>query len=559
MLTEIKEKLAQGQEKSYSLELRFIAAFLALLITLLLAVGVIFASFGIFDLNSSKTAALIGHELNGIAEQIKTDFNTVTSRAVTLSEGLSRELKLRLDESNIAPADISEHTDMLSELLDSVFPTMAAEIRSLHSSGVFLILDATVNPELAGAEHSKAGVFIKNIAAHNNLSATYYDLRYLYGPMSLAQDRKMQILPQWSLEYDVSEMEAYNTVMMDAAENSDKPLSQQYYWTAKESDGGVDYGMYCSVPVIIDGTVVGVCGFEISMMQFKLSYAPYIDGQDYSFCMLAPSDSENIHFEKAMFAGSYAVTSEQPDCTVRKPAGSGLLSYDCQSAGEFVGNHTELSLYSASSIYAEKGFSVVLLTPKAQIARMNRSANMTYIIVMLLLLLAAATATVFLSRRTMKPVKKAFDDIRRNNTLKAEKTRIKEIDDLFEFLSEHDREQEEKLKSAEEERQAAIEKQEKATAEAASILEIYKGEITDEQYREFNALLRTLTEKEREVYDLYLQGKKAPQIAEICGITINTVKFHNKNIYDKLCINSRKELIRYAKYKSEDKDAEKLR
>lgn len=555
MLREVREKLTRGQINGYSLEARFIAAFLALLFTLLLTVCIILAVFGVFDPNRTQTAALLDHELSGIASRIKTDCNTITSYSLTLSESLSRELSLTLDENDIKPSEIAEHPDMLIALLDGVFPTMAAEIRSIRSSGVFLILNATVNPELADAESSRAGIFIKNIAAQNNLSATYYDLRYLYGPMTLAQSRKMPVLPQWSLEYDVSCMEAFGTVMENAESDPSRPLSQLYFWTAKESDGGVDFGMYCSVPVIIDGSVIGVCGFEVSAMQFKLLYAPEIEGQNYSFCMLAPSDSENIYFENAMFAGSYAVASEQPDCTVKKPTGSGLLDYSCPNTGEFVGGHAELKLYSASSVYAERGHTVALLTPKAQIAQISRDENMKYIVVMLLLLPVSVGASVFLCRRTIKPVKQAIEDIRGNKPSQTEKTRVKEINDLFEYLAERDREQEDKLNRAEAERRAAVELQERAAAETASIYEIYKGEITREQYAEFAARLHTLTEKESEVYDLYLQGKKAAEIAEICGITINTVKFHNKNIYEKLCINSRKELLRYAKFGEAERES----
>lgn len=546
----VKDKLSDGRKNGYSLEFRFIATFLVLIITAFLTFGVIFAAFGFFDFNRAKTSALLEHELSNITTRIKSDYNTITSYSLSLSESLSLELSAGLDENKVEPSALSEHPEILTDLLDEVFPTMTAELRALRTSGVFLILNATINPSLAGAENSRAGLFIKNIAAQNHLSATNCDLRYLYGPVSLAQSRKMTILPQWSLEYDVSVTEAFGKVVRNAEENISKPLSQLYYWTAKETDGGVDYGMYCCVPVIVGDTVVGMCGYEVSSMQFKLSYAPEITGQDYAFCMLAPSDDENIYFEKAMFAGNYAVTSEQPDSTTTRPSGDGFLSYRCGAAGNFVGNHSELLLYSASSVYAECGFTVVLLMPQEQIAQISRGDNLQYIGVLILLLIVFAVASVILCRRNMKPVRKAFDEVRSSKSVCAEKTFVREIDDLFEFLSERDRENEEKLRRAEQERLAAIERQNKATAETETMHEIYGNEITQAQYNDFVSRLRTLTEKERYIYDLYLQGKKAQEIAAECAISINTVKFHNKNIYDKLGINSRKELLRYAGYRN---------
>lgn len=550
LVKDIKEKLTDSRKNGRSLETRFITTYLALIITLLLIVSIVLAMLGVFDLNRSKTRALIEHELGSLSEQVKTDYATVASCAVSLSESLTRELELRLDEENVKSSELSERPEILTELLDSVFPTMAAEIRSVRSSGVFLILDATVNPSLENAENSRAGIFIRNIAAQNHLSATYYDLRYLYGPVSLAQSRKMQILPQWKMEYDVSEIDAYRTVMQSSIENADLPLSQLYYWTAKESDGGVDYAMNCCVPVFADGEVIGVCGYEINAMQFKVTYAPEIDGQNYSFFMLVPSDNDKLYFEKAMFAGNYAVTAEQPSDTVTKPSGSGLVTYDCGEIGQFVGRHTDIPLYSVSSVYAKSAFTAVLLTPKEYIAAINRETSIKYIIGLFVLLLIAVAASVALIRRNMKPVKQAIDNVRQSRIIQAEKTGVREIDDLFEFLSERDKENEDKLRRAETERREALEQQQKAAAEVETIQEIYGNEITPSQYAEFTVRLNTLTPKEREVYDLYLQGKKAPEIAVLLDITQNTVKFHNKNIYDKLCINSRKELLRYARYKN---------
>ena len=48
------------------------------------------------------------------------------------------------------------------------------------------------------------------------------------------------------------------------------------------------------------------------------------------------------------------------------------------------------------------------------------------------------------------------------------------------------------------------------------------------------------------VYDLYLQGKSTAQVLEELNITQNTLKYHNRNIYGKLGVSSRKELLALA-------------
>lgn len=55
--------------------------------------------------------------------------------------------------------------------------------------------------------------------------------------------------------------------------------------------------------------------------------------------------------------------------------------------------------------------------------------------------------------------------------------------------------------------------------------------------------VKTLTPTEREIYNAYLDGSSTKDIMGTLGIKENTLKFHNKNIYNKLCVSSRKQLV----------------
>lgn len=72
----------------------------------------------------------------------------------------------------------------------------------------------------------------------------------------------------------------------------------------------------------------------------------------------------------------------------------------------------------------------------------------------------------------------------------------------------------------------------------------------DPQLRSRCAYLRRhladLTATERLVYDLYVQGLPTAQVLEQLNITQNTLKYHNRNLYGKLGVSSRKELRQLA-------------
>lgn len=55
--------------------------------------------------------------------------------------------------------------------------------------------------------------------------------------------------------------------------------------------------------------------------------------------------------------------------------------------------------------------------------------------------------------------------------------------------------------------------------------------------------LETLTHTERIIYDAYLGGKSTKEIMADLNIKENTLKFHNKNLYSKLGVKSRKQLM----------------
>jgi ATP/maltotriose-dependent transcriptional regulator MalT len=72
-----------------------------------------------------------------------------------------------------------------------------------------------------------------------------------------------------------------------------------------------------------------------------------------------------------------------------------------------------------------------------------------------------------------------------------------------------------------------------------------------EDYEAFRRNLNTLTRAERRVFDLYRAGYRAKDMPDIMGCSVNNIKYHNKNIYSKLWISSREELLGYIKMMNE--------
>ena len=84
-----------------------------------------------------------------------------------------------------------------------------------------------------------------------------------------------------------------------------------------------------------------------------------------------------------------------------------------------------------------------------------------------------------------------------------------------------------------------------------------KDEVDPCDYEDFKNGLKFLTEREKEILDLYIAGNTVKEIVALTGLRESTIRFHNRNIYTKLNVHSLKQLLRYfAIMKQEGREGE---
>ena len=90
---------------------------------------------------------------------------------------------------------------------------------------------------------------------------------------------------------------------------------------------------------------------------------------------------------------------------------------------------------------------------------------------------------------------------------------------------------------------------EKAQMELERLAYSRQTEIDPDAYAQFLEGIETLTSTERKIFSHYLDGLTVKEIAQLLSVKESTVYSHNKNIYSKLGISSRKQLLRFASLK----------
>ena len=186
--------------------------------------------------------------------------------------------------------------------------------------------------------------------------------------------------------------------------------------------------------------------------------------------------------------------------------------------------------------------------PEADLNEAISGSTAYYIAIFAVMLILCIAAVAVASRRISKAVKKnAQRAMRRDSDGGIQKSVYTEFDDLMVYLEELDSAHEKELRTVNRQKELV-------QMELSRIAEQSMDETDPDDYEHFLANLSTLTEKEREdegflileIFDLYLENLPGKEIRVMLGIKENTFKFHNKNIYQKLGVSSRKELMRYA-------------
>lgn len=535
----------ERNRKGTTLHRRLLLFFVLVSVSLVLAFALLLSLFGITGNQAASVETHIDTELAIISDSINEDFGRLSVGGIGIAEDLSERSDDFFSENNIKADELNKNPELLEPLLSEYMQTLITTVNNRYCGGAFVMLDTTVTGE---SETAKAGVFIKKTQP-TATDAIGVQLHYLRGPAMLARENNIMLLGQWKMEFDITEQEFFSEVMETARNNPDLPLSRLYYWSGRVMlKGNSETGILLCVPLrSSDGTVFGLCGIEVSDRLFKTFYTP--EGGDFEsvFTVMSPVSKNGLATSKGLFAGnSYLTGMHWSFDLTEKEAHDGFHHYSGES-GQYGGKTTELKLYPNGSPYTDVKWAASILMPKSILHTAVKGNAPYFIYIVIILLLISIVASVFVSRHYLRPVKGAIDQIKNNAYGDNEHNKAyAEIADLFDFLSQKDREHDLAIQESQAQMEILQGEHEKAQTEISRLSYSRKNEVDPDNYRFFLDSLDTLTDTERVVFNHYLDGKTAKEIMAIMGIKESTLKYHNGNIYQKLGVTSRKELLRYA-------------
>ena len=331
------------------------------------------------------------------------------------------------------------------------------------------------------------------------------------------------------------------------------------------------------MPIISSsGKAIGLCGFEVSSVYFQ-QRTRNADYKGYPL-ITAILDKKN----DTQYSGQLSSSAWQSDALLTFSKDKDYV-YFTSGSNSFIGKMQSLDI-------GDTEHQIAVLLPRESYDALLLS----------FLLVLSIGSCYFLSKKYVEPIISDLQQLQSNPDA-APQSNLLEINQFFDFLQSKSQQQEEKLRQLSKERNAvqqqyglAATRLKDAQSRQQAIAEQYKAleeqlhalkremeqarkqmeqalqekeqaqqqfnfaqtaldkvvakklQIIDhDSYKMFIDNLSTLTTKEKEIFDLYTQGLSTKDIIAQQQISENTLKYHNKNIYSKLGVKSRKELLQY--------------
>ncbi len=526
--------------KKQSLRRKLFWYMLLFAVLLLLLLLTTLTLLGTFTGTGERVTSLLQFQTTVFEQQINTYFDNLAVMSVQLSETLTEQIDTYLTENDISFAALNDDEGHIEQLQEVLIEPLRHKLWEADCTGAFMLLDAQVNSTIEDAAVSRTGIYLQR----NSLETVDSRVLLYRGLAHVGKAHDCMPHRKWRLEFRTDVFPAYDTLKAEAS----FPLRSSYRISDVVLLPGTDQHVcLMTIPLLRqDGTFLGLCGFEISEGYFKQTFAQPSELEHAIFC-ISPCknglDLANDTLSAGVRHAYYLEPSGDYQSVSRK---DGLTVYTSETDA-YIGITKEIDLCPGNGTTY-----LSVLIPKQDYDDMVFRDLLRGILLFCVFLVAALTLTFYFTKRYIQPIKQDLAQIRQKKYTDAT-AHTTETDDLFAFLTEQDRIHAETLTRAESEKAQALSAAEEmqdryaeATKTAERLAYSRKDEIDPYEYENFKAGLQTLTEKEREVFELYLSGKTAKEIAPLLHIQESTLKYHNHNMLGKLGVSSRKQMLRFA-------------
>lgn len=504
-----KELFALARKQSITMQHRMMLYFLCLIFAAVGFLVFVLLSTGTMFNTEQHVQQGLEMQLQNAAEDLEEYMNVLAGHTLILSEHLADEVEHNLENTR----DISSFNNQPKKLLEiqkSMYPMLNTTLQVTQGSGAFAILDATTNTDASGAEWSRSGMYLKMVNISGNVSLKP-QIVYFRGIPDIAREEKLQLHNRWNLEADIGKMPWYAEQLTEISERraDNCRLTRRMNVSNTWEDA-----VFMTMPILgSNREVYGSCGIEVSSLCFRILYPESESTYGSMFTVLAPVENGKLMLMDGLIgeqSGGYL-----PDNAELEVKQGRYFDTFETTDDTYIGLMKETSLKGMG----ETTWAAAVLMPKDGYFQNTVKNRYLWMGLALGFVIMMIGLSFLMSTHFVKPIINSLDAIKDETLQTEESSGISEIDELCRFVS--------------------TVKNENHLSEQGLPPNI------EELFAKFETRAGTLSGAEHRILDYYIDGHEINEIPELSFISMSTVRTHNRNIYKKLEVASRDELMLY--------------
>ena len=528
--------------------------FLYMLVPVILILVLLASCLSLFDRFKTPKDTLaerLDMQAMSFEQQLLSHRNSLITVGAYLSGDAATLIEAYLADAGISFDELSDGA-RLADLQERIIEPLRQYLLQAECSGAFVLLNATAGKN--AAEPTRSGLYLQV----NGYEADRREIILSRGIPSVGKAHGIMPHRKWRLEAQRNVIRGWDDSRSHSNSDPARMPAHTYRFTEIFTLPGMsEKAMLLMLPIRgSDGKALGVCGFEVSESCFARLHSQTTKLSHFTGLLTYDDDS---HMDGDSITSFFSCGAD--DGYYRAPGGVLAVSDFGDGILKLTGDDNTYLGMKRSYNDARTGgsFATFVMTNKSDYDSAAMDTIVKNLLLIALLTALSIAFCVFFSRSYLAPVLKSLEQLKRDEQ-RAHRGAPVEIDDLLAFLAEKDRNKQSVIDGLKLEMKEANEKLSRIQKEKTRIQEEYvraktqitrltsssAQEVDPEGYAHFTANLCKLTPREREIFDLYLGGRNGKEIRDVLCISENTLKYHNKHIYETLNVSSRKELLRYA-------------
>ena len=455
-----------------------------------------------------QIAQAMESQLHTTYDKVSEEMETYTGYSLQLSRELERDVEDFLDEKGMSVSDLNDRPELLLEIQKMMYSELNTTIRLGRSSGVFALVNATINTQIPEADQSRCGVYLRLINVSSNVILSPETILFR-GNTEIARENGLELHNRWNMELNTEGLLSYQELEAGLGQSE-----AGYYWISRMNLKNTwEDVILLLVPMYTDtGEFLGACGIELNAVHFSLEYSVTASSYGSVVTVIAPVENGNLRLDQGMAGnteGTWLDNAESLSIIEKSAYYSTYRSSKC----DYYGVQMPLEIPGSGG----QKWAVAVLVPRESCDRYilrSRAGIMGVILGFVFIMIVLAW---FLSKKFVRPILQGFQDIREGQQAVDGKYRFTELEELCRWLAERGKPPE-------------------------------VGDLPPnmaELFEHFARNVKTLTNAEYNIFRYYMNGYEVAQIPTAACVSMSTVKKHNGNIYRKLEISSNEELMMY--------------